>query len=98
MLELVLTQSLESFHVVPLGGIHSCCFLLRMGFDGIFSDLVFLKCLFSLSMFIFMLTLIFHLRNFPLRQLRVRNVGFMTAITQVPNLVFKTRVRNESIG
>jgi hypothetical protein len=39
---------------------------LRIGFDDIFGDLLFLKCLFSLYMSVFMLTLIFSLRNFPL--------------------------------
>jgi hypothetical protein len=57
------------------GGVHSYCSLLRMGFDAIFGDLLFLKCLFSLYMSVFMLTLIFYLRNFPLEQFGVRNVG-----------------------
>nr|WP_242027305.1 C4-dicarboxylate ABC transporter [Sphaerospermopsis sp. FACHB-1094] len=57
------------------GGVHSYCFLLRIGFDELFGDLLFLKCLFSLYMSVFMLTLIFSLRNFPLCQFRVRNVG-----------------------
>ncbi|MDD1437608.1 C4-dicarboxylate ABC transporter, partial [Dolichospermum sp. ST_sed10] len=38
-------------------------------------DLLFLKCLFSLYMSVFKLTLIFHLCNFPLEQFGVRNVG-----------------------
>nr|WP_242031079.1 C4-dicarboxylate ABC transporter [Anabaena sp. FACHB-1237] len=48
------------------GGVHSYCFLLRIGFDDVFGDLLFLKCLFSLYMFVLMLPLIFSLRNFPL--------------------------------
>jgi hypothetical protein len=61
------------------GGVHSYCSLLRMGFDAIFGDLLFLKCLFSLYMSVFMLTLIFYLRNFPLEQFGVRNVGLNSA-------------------
>ena len=71
------------------GGVHSYCSLLRMGFDAIFGDLLFLKCLFSLYMSVFMLTLIFYLRNFPLEQFGVRNVGFnpgSVAITAVCDL------------
>nr|WP_246605617.1 C4-dicarboxylate ABC transporter [Sphaerospermopsis torques-reginae] len=48
------------------GGVHSYCFLLIIGFDAIFGDLLFLKCLFSLYMSVFMLILSFSLRNFPL--------------------------------
>ncbi|PVE26638.1 MULTISPECIES: C4-dicarboxylate ABC transporter [Nostocales] len=48
------------------GGVHSYCFLLRIGFDDVFGDLLFLKCLFSLYMFVLMLSLIFSLRNLPL--------------------------------
>jgi hypothetical protein len=43
-----------------------CAFLLRIGFDDVFGDLLFLKCLFSLYMFVLMLPLIFSLRNLPL--------------------------------
>ena len=69
------------------GGVHSYCSLLRMGFDAIFGDLLFLKCLFSLYMSVFMLTLIFHLRNFPLEQFGVRNVGckYFCPITYIIN-------------
>ncbi|MFY7799513.1 MAG: C4-dicarboxylate ABC transporter [Microcystis flos-aquae Mf_QC_C_20070823_S10D] len=52
--------------LTPLGSVNSYCSLLRIGFDAIFGALLFLKCLFSLLMFIFMLTLIFSLRNFSL--------------------------------
>ncbi|MCE2719757.1 MAG: C4-dicarboxylate ABC transporter [Dolichospermum sp.] len=48
------------------GGVHSYCFLLRISFDDVFGDLLFLKCLFSLYMFVLMLSLIFSLRNLPL--------------------------------
>jgi hypothetical protein len=65
-------------------GVHSYCFLLTIGFDDIFGDLLFLKCLFSLYVSVFMLTLIFHLRNFPLGQFGVRNVGYN--IPPVPDL------------
>ncbi|MFO5472451.1 MAG: hypothetical protein ACLBM2_00750, partial [Dolichospermum sp.] len=41
------------------GGVHSYCFLLRISFDDVFGDLLFLKCLFSLYMFVLMLPLIF---------------------------------------
>jgi hypothetical protein len=41
------------------GGVHSYCFLLRIDFDAIFGDLLFLKCLFSLYLFVLMLPLIF---------------------------------------
>lgn len=41
------------------GGVHSYCFLLRIDFDDIFGDLLFLKCLFSLYLFVLMLPLIF---------------------------------------
>jgi hypothetical protein len=32
--------------LTPLGGVNSYCSLLRIGFDDIFGDLLFLKCLF----------------------------------------------------
>ncbi|HLP88509.1 MAG TPA: C4-dicarboxylate ABC transporter [Nostocaceae cyanobacterium] len=52
--------------LTPLGGVNSYCSLLRIGFDAIFDDLLFLKCLFSLNLFVFILTWIFSLRNFPI--------------------------------
>ncbi|WP_308189976.1 C4-dicarboxylate ABC transporter [Nostoc sp. XA010] len=52
--------------LTPLGGVHSYCSLLRIGFHAIFGDLLFLKGLFSLNMFVFMLIWIFYLRNFSL--------------------------------
>jgi hypothetical protein len=69
------------------GGVHSYCSLLRMGFDAIFGDLLFLKCLFSLYMSVFMLTLIFYLRNFPLEQFGVRNVGLIVNTSQEINVL-----------
>ncbi|MDH6062193.1 C4-dicarboxylate ABC transporter [Chrysosporum bergii ANA360D] len=48
------------------GGVHSYCFLLRIVFDVIFDDLLFLKCLFSLCLSVFMLTFLFYLRKFSL--------------------------------
>jgi hypothetical protein len=59
--------------LTPLGGVLSYCSLLRIAFDGIFGALLFLQCLFSLHMFVFMLPWIFYLRNFSLWHFRVRN-------------------------
>ncbi|MFO5494300.1 C4-dicarboxylate ABC transporter [Cuspidothrix issatschenkoi] len=59
-------MSLFIYLLTPLGGVNSYCSLLRIAFDAIFGTLLFFKCLFSVLMFIFMLTLIFSLRNFPL--------------------------------
>jgi hypothetical protein len=61
--------------LTPLGGVLSYCFLLRIGSDAIFGALLFLQCLFSLHMFVFILPWIFSPRNFSLWQFRVRNVG-----------------------
>ena len=52
--------------LTPVGSILSYCFLLRIGFNAIFGALLFLQCLSSLYMFIFMLPWIFSLRNFSL--------------------------------
>jgi hypothetical protein len=41
--------------LTPLGGVLSYCSLLRIAFDAIFGALLFLQCLFSLHMFLFML-------------------------------------------
>ncbi|ADI64261.1 hypothetical protein [Trichormus azollae] len=60
--------------LTPLGGVLSYCSLLRIAFDAIFGALLFLQCLFSLHVFVFMLPWIFCLRNFSLWQFRVRNV------------------------
>nr|WP_254434475.1 C4-dicarboxylate ABC transporter [Aphanizomenon sp. UHCC 0183] len=48
------------------GGVHSYCFLLRIDFDDIFGDLLFLKCLFFTLSVCFDAPFDFHLRNFPL--------------------------------
>jgi hypothetical protein len=61
--------------LTPLGGVLSYCSLLRIAFDSIFGALLFLQCLFSLHMFVFMLPWIFSLRNFSLWHFRVQNVG-----------------------
>jgi ABC-type uncharacterized transport system permease subunit len=61
--------------LTALGGVLSYCSLLRIAFDAIFGTLLFLQCLFSLHMFVFMLPWISSLRNFLLWQFRVRNVG-----------------------
>ena len=63
--------------LTPLGGVLSYCSLLRIAFDTIFGALLFLQCLFSLHMFVFMLPWIFSLRNFPRWQFRVPNVGYI---------------------
>jgi hypothetical protein len=52
---------------------------LRIAFDAIFGALLFLQCLFSLHMFIFMLPWIFYLRNFSLWHFMVPNVSCITA-------------------
>jgi hypothetical protein len=69
--------------LTPLGGVLSYCSLLRIPFDGIFGALLFLQCLFSLHMFLFMLPWIFSLRNFFLWQFTVRNVGYIQEVTKV---------------
>jgi hypothetical protein len=61
--------------LTPLGGVLSDYSLLRIAFNPIFGALLFLQCLFSLHMFLFMLPWIFSLRNFSLWHFRVRNVG-----------------------
>ena len=61
--------------LTPLGGVLSYCSLLRIAFNAIFGALLFLQCLSSLHMFLFMLTLVFSPRNFSLWQFRVPNVG-----------------------
>nr|WP_246863176.1 hypothetical protein [Dolichospermum sp. UHCC 0315A] len=48
-----------TYSLTSPGGVHSYCFLLRIDFDDIFGDLLFLKCLFSLYLFVLMLPLIF---------------------------------------
>jgi hypothetical protein len=45
--------------LTPLGGVLSYCSLLRITFDAIFGALLFLQCLFSLHMFVFMLPWVF---------------------------------------
>ncbi|ADI66193.1 hypothetical protein [Trichormus azollae] len=62
--------------LTPLGGVLSYCSLLRIAFDAIFGALLFLQCLFSLYMFLFMLPWIFSLRNFSLWHFMVPNMGF----------------------
>ncbi|ADI63647.1 hypothetical protein [Trichormus azollae] len=62
--------------LTPLGSVLSYCSLLRIAFDAIFGALLFLQCLFSLHMFLFMLPWIFCLRNSSLWHFRVRNVGY----------------------
>jgi hypothetical protein len=69
--------------LTPLGGVLSYCSLLRIPFDGIFRALLFLQCLFSLHMFVFMLPWIFSLRNFSLWHFRVPNVGYIQEVTKV---------------
>jgi hypothetical protein len=49
---------------------------LGIAFNAIFGALLFLQCLFSLHMFVFMLPWIFSLRNFSLWHFMVPNVGF----------------------
>jgi hypothetical protein len=61
--------------LIALGGVVSYCSLLRIAFDAIFGALLFLQCLSSLHVFLFILTLFLSLRNFSLWQFRVRNVG-----------------------
>ena len=61
--------------LTPLGGVLSDCSLLRIAFDAIFGALLFLQCLFSLHMFVFMLPWLFSLRNFSLLYFRLPNVG-----------------------
>ena len=63
--------------LTALGGVLSYCSLLRIAFDAIFGALLFLQCLFSLHMFIFILLWIFPPRNFFLWQFRVPNVGLI---------------------
>ena len=60
----------------PLGGVLSYCSLLRRAFDAISGALLFLQCLSSLHMFIFMLPWIFSLHNFSLWHFMVPNVGY----------------------
>ena len=62
--------------LTTLGGVLSYCSLLRIAFDAIFGALLFLQCLFSLHIFVFMLPWIFCLRNFSLWHFRVRNLGY----------------------
>jgi hypothetical protein len=62
--------------LTPLGGVLSYCSLLIIAFDAIFGALLFLQCLFSLHMFVFMLPWIFSLRNFSLWHFMVPNVGY----------------------
>jgi hypothetical protein len=61
--------------LTPLGGVLSDCSLLRIAFDAIFGALLFLQCLFSLHMFVFMLPWLFSLRNLSLLYFRLPNVG-----------------------
>ncbi|WP_081462721.1 C4-dicarboxylate ABC transporter [Trichormus azollae] len=61
--------------LTPVGSILSYCFLLRIGFNAIFGALLFLQCLFSLRMFVFILPWISPLHNFSLWHFRLRNVG-----------------------
>jgi hypothetical protein len=61
--------------LTPLGSFLSYCFLLRIAFDTIFGALLFLQCLSSLHMFVFILHWISPLHNFSLWHFRVRNVG-----------------------
>ena len=61
--------------LTALNGVLSYCSLLRIAFDAIFGALLFLQCLFSLHMFVFMLHWIFPLRNFSLWHFMVPNVG-----------------------
>ena len=62
--------------LTPLGGVLSYCSLLRIAFYAIFDALLFLQCLFSLHMFLFMIPWIFSLRNLSLWHFRLRNVGY----------------------
>ena len=62
--------------LTPLGGVLSYWSLLRTAFDAIFGALLFLQCLFSLHMFLFMLPWIFCPRNFSLWHFMVPNVGY----------------------
>jgi hypothetical protein len=61
--------------LIALGGVLSYCSLLRIAFDAIFGALLFLQCLSSLHVFLFILTLFLSLRNFSLWHFMVRNVG-----------------------
>jgi hypothetical protein len=63
--------------LTPLGGVLSYYSLLRIAFDAIFGALLFLQCLFSLHMFVFMPPWIFPLRNLSLWYFRLRNVGYI---------------------
>jgi CheY-like chemotaxis protein len=56
---------------------------LRIAFDPIFGALLFLQCLFSLHLFVFMLPWIFSLRNLSLWQFRVRNVDYIQEVKKV---------------
>ena len=69
-------MSLSIDLLTPLGGVLSYCSLLRIAFNAIFGALLFLQCLSSLHMFVFMLPWIFSLRNLSLWHFRVPNVGF----------------------
>ena len=69
--------SIFIYLLTALGGVLSDCSLLRIAFDAIFGTLLFLQCLFSLHIFLFMLPWIFSLRNFALWQFRLRNVGLI---------------------
>ena len=65
--------------LTSLGSVLSYYSLLRIAFDAIFGALLFLQCLFSrqLHMFLFMLPWIFPLRNLSLWHFRVPNVGYI---------------------
>jgi hypothetical protein len=54
-LSLIYLLNIFIYLLTPLGGVLSYYSLLRMAFDAIFGALLFLQCLFSLHMFIFML-------------------------------------------
>ena len=69
--------------LTPLGSVLSYCSLLRIAFDPIFGALLFLQCLFSLHLFVFMLPWIFSLRNLSLWQFRVRNVDYIQEVKKV---------------
>ena len=71
--------SIFIYLLTPLGGVLSYCSLLGIAFDAIFGALLFLQCLFSLHMFLFMLPWIFSLRNFSLWHFMVPNVSCITA-------------------
>ena len=61
--------------LTALGGVLSYYSLLRIAFDATFGALLFLQCLFSLRMFVFILPWISPLHNFSLWHFRLRNVG-----------------------